>query len=55
MAQKKKKPKLYIGKNIRISDPAFDKIKEFVDDNGLKLGKFVEIAALEKLEKEKNN
>jgi len=40
-------------KNIRISDAAFEKIKSFVDRKGLKLGRFVEDAAIEKLQKDK--
>jgi hypothetical protein len=47
------KKKYYKGKNVRISDAAFDKIKVFVDEKGLKLGRFVEDAVLEKLQKEK--
>lgn len=53
MAQIKLKKKTYEGKNIRISDSAFAEIKAFVDFKGWKLGKFVESAALEKLQKEK--
>jgi len=54
MAQKApSKKKGYDGKNVRISDSTFDKIKIYVDEKGLKLGRFVEDAALEKLQKEK--
>lgn len=53
MVQVKTKKKTYAGKNIRISDEAFADIKAFVDLKGWKLGKFVETAALEKLQKEK--
>lgn len=52
MAQTKEKKKAYSGKNIRISDAAFSDIKAYVDTKGLKLGKFVETAAIEKLQKE---
>lgn len=40
-------------KSIRISDEAFNQIKEFVDIKGWKLGRFVEDAAMEKLKTEK--
>lgn len=48
MATKKKKE--YDGKNVRISDEGFEKIKLFVDEKGLKLGRFVEDAAIEKIQ-----
>lgn len=50
MAKTDKKLKAYTGRNVRISDKGFDTIKEFVDDGGLKLGRFIEVAALEKIE-----
>ena len=54
MAQKiNGKKKDYDGKNVRISDVVFEKVKLFVDEKGLKLGRFVEDAVLEKLQKEK--
>ena len=39
---KKKKKQSYSGKNVRISESAFEKIKAYVDEKGLKLGRFVE-------------
>ena len=51
MADTKKKKKHYTGKNVRISDAAFDKIKKHVDEKGLKLGRFVEDAAIALLNK----
>lgn len=45
----KKKKKAYNGRNVRISDKSFDVIKDFVDERGLKLGRFVEDAAIEKI------
>lgn len=54
MAQEKKKKKLYKGKNIRISDAAFERIKLFVDKRGWKLGRFVEDAAIGKVIDEEN-
>lgn len=53
MVDTKKKKKSYTGRNIRISDEAFNQIKEFVDIKGWKLGRFVEDAAMEKLKTEK--
>lgn len=50
---KEVRKKKYWGRNVRISDLAFDKVKSFVDEKGLKLGRYVENALLEKLEKEK--
>lgn len=53
MAQTTKKKKNYNGRNVRLSDEAFEKIKAFVDLKGWKLGRFVEDAAIEKLQKQK--
>lgn len=39
-----------IGRNVRVSDIGFSKIKNYVDANGLKLARFIEVAALEKIE-----
>ena len=39
---KKKKKQVYTGKNVRISENAFKRIKAHVDEKGLKLGRFVE-------------
>lgn len=50
---KNKKKQPYSGKNVRISETAFYKIKAFVDEKGWKLGRFIEDAGLEKLQKEK--
>lgn len=53
MKNKASKKKEYFGRNIRISDEAFDKVKTFVDEKALKIGRFTELALLEKIEKEK--
>lgn len=53
MKAKAAKKKGYSGRNIRISDTVFNKVKSFVDERGLRLGRFAEMAFLEKLEKEK--
>jgi len=49
MAKEAKKKKSYEGKNIRISDAAFEKLKKFVDEKGLKLGRFVEDATIKEI------
>ncbi len=49
MAKQTTKKKEYKGRNVRLSDAGFEKIKAFVDVKGLKLGRFVEDAALKEL------
>lgn len=53
MSPTKPKKKSYSGRNIRVSDETFGKLKLFVDQNDMKLGKYVERAIIEKLEKDK--
>jgi len=53
MAKQSKNTKTYTGKNVRLSEKAFEQIKQYVDLKGLKLGRFVEDAAIEKLQKQK--
>lgn len=47
------KKKNYNGSNVRISDDIFLQVKSYVDEKGLKLGRFAEVALMEKLDKEK--
>jgi len=49
MAKQPIKKIVYKGRNIRISNEGFDKIKLFVDLKGYKLGRFVEDAAIKEL------
>lgn len=47
-----KEVKIVKGKNVRISDKSFDKIRKFVWGKGYRLGWFYEQAALEKMNNE---
>lgn len=55
MQKMKQKKKTYSGKNIRISEKAFDKIKEYTDEAGYKIGRFVEGVVVKEIEKIKLN
>lgn len=45
------KKKVYTGKNIRISDSGFDRIKTYADKNRLRLGGFVEDCTIKEIER----
>lgn len=46
--------KAYKGKNVRISDKAWGKIRQHCFKNGLKMGAFMEAAAIEKIKTKRN-
>lgn len=48
----KKKKKKTAGKNVRISESDFLKIKKYTDEHNYKLGGFIANAAIEKIERD---